>query len=85
MKSRQTISSAEKVEWCKRKGSVVVMITRAKYDELKRKLDEVSAFSHKLNKWEMGFIESLSDQFDATGTMSPKQEEKLDDIWMRNT
>ena len=39
----------------------------------------------KLNDWERGFVQSIREQFDRTGGLSPTQNEKLEEIWDRVT
>lgn len=40
---------------------------------------------HRLTKWEADFIESLREQFDRTHTLSDRQVEILDRIYLEKT
>jgi len=37
--------------------------------------------NHPFNAWELEFIESVSNQFELTGSLSKTQENKLEQIW----
>jgi hypothetical protein len=37
----------------------------------------------RLSKWEMGFVESLSEQFEDKGRLSQKQYDKLEELYRR--
>lgn len=41
--------------------------------------------SHKLSKWELDFVESLSEQLERRGTLSERQQEILERIYTEKT
>ena len=48
-------------------------------------IETIQTEGRVLSKWEEDFIESLSDQFAARGTLSEKQEEILERIYAEKT
>jgi uncharacterized membrane-anchored protein len=48
-------------------------------------LDELEAKAKKLTKWEEGFVESVSEQFQTRKTISDRQEEILERIYAEKT
>jgi hypothetical protein len=46
-------------------------------------IDECAANTEKLTDWETSFIESVSDQFERTQSLSPKQKEILERIYCK--
>jgi hypothetical protein len=53
-------------------------------DEYATMLDDCEAREGRLTDWERGFVDSLRSQLEK-GFLTPKQIEKLDDIWERVT
>lgn len=49
--------------------------------KVKIQIEVCSTEMDKLTDWEQGFIESVSDQFTSSGTLSPKQLETLKEIY----
>lgn len=54
-------------------------------EELYAMLEDCEKRESKLSDWERGFIDSLSDQVSKSGQLTPRQAEKLGDIWERIT
>lgn len=59
---------------------------------IKSQVDDHQAMVHdcelrepQLNDWEAGFIDSISRQLSQNSWLSPKQVERLDEIWERVT
>lgn len=52
---------------------------------IKHMLTELQSPSKTLTPWELGFLESVSDQFDRRGTLSEKQYEILENIYAEKT
>lgn len=48
-------------------------------------LTELETPAKALTKWEMGFVESVGEQFDSRGTLSEKQMEILERIYSERT
>jgi hypothetical protein len=48
-------------------------------------LSAIEEDSDGLTKWEEGFVDSLRDQFDRTGSISDRQEEILERIYAEKT
>ena len=54
-------------------------------EEIQQMLDDCESRESKLTEWEAGFIDSISDQFAKKGSLSEKQDERLESIWNRVT
>lgn len=54
-------------------------------DEIDQLITDCENRSERLNDWELGFIDSIRRQFDASGSLSPKQIERLEEVWERVT
>ena len=54
-------------------------------EEIQQMLDDCEARESKLTEWEAGFIDSISAQFENKGSLSQKQDERLESIWNRVT
>lgn len=54
-------------------------------EEIQQMLDDCEAREFRLTEWEIGFIDSISDQFAKKGSLSEKQDERLESIWNRVT
>lgn len=54
-------------------------------DEYARMLEDCEKRESQLSEWEASFVDSLSDQISRGRQPTPKQIEKLDDIWERVT
>jgi len=48
-------------------------------------IDEVNDQGQKLTKWELDFMDSITDQFDRTSSLSERQEETLERIYANKT
>ncbi len=48
-------------------------------------IDKVNSEGRGLSKWELGFMESITDQFAEYGAISDKQEEILERIYANKT
>ena len=55
------------------------------WSEVESQIEDCEKRSEKLSEWELGFIDSISKQFDKTGSLSQRQCEILDRIWERVT
>lgn len=55
------------------------------WEEVAMMIDDCEERSHKMNAWELGFIDSISKQYAQKGSLSEKQVEKLNGIWERVT
>ena len=51
------------------------------WTKISDQLEECSIHLEKLNDWETNFIETTSDQFSHTGSLSEKQQEILQKIY----
>lgn len=54
-------------------------------DEQKQMIEDCMNRESKMTSWEQGFIQSLSEQAERGGSISPKQAEILDTIWEQVT
>lgn len=54
-------------------------------DEISTYIRDVMARESKLTEWERSFVQSISEQHDRSGSLSPKQNEILERIWDRVT
>lgn len=53
-------------------------------EDISQRIESQSAMTcsnHSFSKWELDFIESVSEQFEERGGLSAKQEETLEKIW----
>lgn len=48
-------------------------------------IERVNTEGRNLNAWELGFMESITDQFERTHRLSDLQEEKLEKIYAEKT
>lgn len=53
--------------------------------EIESMIEDCENRSEKLSEWELGFIDDISRQFDRTGSLSEKQNNKLETIWGKVT
>ena len=56
-------------------------MTSEERDEVAGMIAQVADNSDQLNDWEREFIESISEQFDNRGSLSPKQKEILEKLY----
>jgi hypothetical protein len=54
-------------------------------DDIPAYIADCEARESKLSDWERSFIQSISEQFAKTGSLSTKQMERLDEIWEKVT
>jgi len=54
-------------------------------DVLQHFITTVNEEGINLNKWELDFMESITDQFELSGRLSPKQAEILERIYSEKT
>lgn len=54
-------------------------------EEVLEQIQDCENRSEKLSDWELSFIDSLSHQFSRTGSLSDKQIEILDRLWIKVT
>ncbi len=54
-------------------------------DEIQQMLDDCEARESRLTEWEAEFIDSVSRQFADKGSLSEKQDARLEAIWERVT
>jgi hypothetical protein len=54
-------------------------------DEICTMIEDCEKRSPKLSDWELNFIDSLNDVLGKGGHITPKQAEKLGEIWERVT
>ena len=60
-------------------------LSRQYQDKILRWIEEIQAVGRGLSKWETDFVESISEQMDNTGSLSPRQEEILERIFAEKT
>lgn len=53
--------------------------------EYRQLIDDCEARESRLSDWDRGFLDSIGTQLDKRVPLSPKQSEKLDEIWERAT
>ncbi len=51
----------------------------------KRMLNELEAPSKPLTKWEESFLASVTDQYECSGSLSERQFEILEHLWVEKT
>lgn len=54
-------------------------------DTIDNMLQELESLEHGISEWEENFLESVRDQFDHSGTISPRQKEILVRIYEEKT
>lgn len=54
-------------------------------DDIAQMIEDCEARDSKLSEWEQQFIDSIGRQLSRTGSLSPKQQERLEQIWERIT
>ena len=54
-------------------------------DDIAQMIEDCEARDSKLSEWEQQFIDSIGRQLAKTGSLSPKQRERLEQIWERVT
>ena len=54
-------------------------------DDIAQMIEDCEARDTKLSEWEQQFIDSISRQLAKNGSLSQKQQEKLEAIWERIT
>lgn len=54
-----------------------------RHKQIEHMLGECESSLNSLSPWECGFIESVRDQFDRSGTLSTNQTEKLEQIYCK--
>ena len=54
-------------------------------DEYKTQIEDCLKRERMLSAWDADFLESISARLDDNRTLSPKQIEKLDEIWEKAT
>lgn len=54
-------------------------------DEYYQLIDDCEARDSKLSAWDVDFLASIRKRLDGNGTLTPKQTEKLDEIWEKVT
>ena len=54
-------------------------------DDVQQMIEDCLNRESKLNAWELGFIQGLSESYPEYSSLSPAQQEKLDEIWERVT
>lgn len=54
-------------------------------EEAEQMLEDCVNRQSKMNEWECGFVQSLSEQIERGGTLTVKQAEILEKIWDRIT
>lgn len=54
-------------------------------DEYKQLIEDCENREHRLNDWERTFIDSIKNQLIAEQPLSPKQSDRLDEIWEKAT
>lgn len=54
-------------------------------DDIDQLIEDCERRSDKLTDWEAQFVDSIRRQFDERGSLSPKQIEKLEEVWERIT
>lgn len=54
-------------------------------DDIAQMIEDCEARDSKLSEWEQQFIDSIGRQLAKTGSLSPKQQERLEAIWERIT
>ena len=61
------------------------MITPDRRKVLDGWIDTITAVGRNLTEWEIEFVDSVGQQLDDTGTLSPKQEAILERIYAEKT
>ena len=54
-------------------------------DEYRTLIEDCRKRERKLSAWDADFLDSISERLDESRTLSPKQLEKLDEIWEKAT
>lgn len=54
-------------------------------DDIAQMIEDCEARDSKLSEWEQQFIDSIGRQLAKNGSLSPKQQERLEAIWERIT
>lgn len=54
-------------------------------DDISQMIEDCEKRQEKLSEWEQSFIDSISHQLAKSGSLSPKQQERLEQIWERIT
>lgn len=53
--------------------------------EIDQYIKDCESRESKLSPWEQTFVQSIREQFDRSGGLSPKQNERLEEIWDKIT
>ena len=54
-------------------------------DEYRQQIEDCRKRERMLSAWDADFLDSISERLDDSRTLSPKQIEKLDEIWEKAT
>lgn len=54
-------------------------------DEYRQQIEDCRKRERMLSAWDADFLDSISERLDDNRTLSPKQIEKLDEIWEKAT
>lgn len=54
-------------------------------DEYRTQIEDCRKRERMLSAWDADFLDSISERLDDNRTLSPKQIEKLDEIWEKAT
>ncbi len=61
------------------------MMSQERRDRVDRWLEEIECQATGLTKWEEHFLESIKEQLENTGSVSPRQEEIVERIFNEKT
>lgn len=54
-------------------------------DEIDQYIKDCENRESKMSPWEQNFVQSIREQFDRSGSLSPLQNERLEEIWDKVT
>ena len=67
----------------KRKTSTADRVDGDQFREIESKLETCESDIERLNAWEQNFLESVRDEFDRKGMLSPGRVSKLEEVYQK--